>query len=194
MNRPEHMPNGKRRRKKKTMANEPVQNQEQPTAQQAQPSLLSKPQRREKGRKARRLSLFLLIFGGIGVLGGGGVLVWYLLTSHAPAQTQAPMQTHCISHIPRDWLKQQLAVQLHLSEDQITAEVQRGEQIQDIASAQGISPQQLYQMEKQLMQEGNTMWLRQGCIPPPVATAQSQRFDQLSPQALDATFTQLFRG
>ncbi|HLI07178.1 MAG TPA: hypothetical protein VKV40_11475 [Ktedonobacteraceae bacterium] len=128
------------------------------------------------------------------MLGGGGVLAWYLLTSHTPTPAQAPMQTHCISHIPRDWLKQQLAVQLHLSEDQITEEVQRGKQIQDIASAQGLSPEQLYQKERQLLQEGNTMWLSQGCIPPHVATVQSQRFGQLSQQAVDATFTQLFRG
>ena len=53
---------------------------------------------------------------------------------------------------------------LHLTEAQVKMEVHAGKSMQRIAAGQGISEEQLYQMELQLMHAGNVRWQKQGCL------------------------------
>jgi hypothetical protein len=128
---------------------------------EAQPDLQSKPQRRSRWRP---LSLLLLL-GSVLVLGGGTLLVWQLV-SHQPTLQKADVTIDC-AHYPsgyHDALRQELAQGLHVTVTQVTAQVRAGKQIQDVAAAQHVSPDQLSGLERYAYKVTDVQLVHGGCM------------------------------
>ena len=72
-------------------------------------------------------------------------------------------------------------------------EVQSGKSVQAIAAAQGIPAQQLYQIELQIMHNGNVRWQKQGCLSQSDYNDNERRANALTPAEMDQTFTWLYQ-
>ncbi len=96
--------------------------------------------------------------------------------------------------LPWDWIKQQFPAQLHLTVEQMKAEVQAGKNVQEIAAAQGISAQQLYDIEAQIHQEANSRWLQQDHLSQQSFAENEQRFQALTPKEINEAFTSFYKS
>ena len=173
---------------------------------EGRPDLHSKPQRRSRWRP---LSLLLLL-GGVMVLGGGALLMWQL-GSHQPTLQKSTFQKANVTfttqqptplpqpsvvtidcrHYPsgyHDALRQELAQGLHLTVAQVTAQIRAGKSIQDVATAQHISPDQLSGMERYAYKVSDGQMVKGGCMSQATATKHPHE----SASALNHDFTLLF--
>lgn len=172
-----------------------------------EPSLLqSKPQR----RSGVRWTTILLIAGCGVILIGGVALALQLLSrpQNAPASSTpgsanatqpasiskvgTPAANTCAPRLPWDMIKQDVANGLHLTVVQVTTQVHSGKNIQEVAAAQGFSPQQLHTLEINALRRGNAYWLRVGCIDQQGANDNEQRYTIETLQQLNDDFTTLF--
>jgi uncharacterized protein (DUF433 family) len=158
-------------------------------------------QRPQRCRGWHRSTLLILVLGGIIILGGGGVLAWQLLSHSTPAGTSgAPkgsagggLPPGCTgARIPVDTVQQETANGLHLTVDQVTTQVQAGKTVAQIATARGITPEQLRALEIHALQVANARWLQMGCITQQDVDSNMQR-DVGSPAYMDEEFTDYFR-
>ena len=133
------------------------------------PDLRSKPQRRSK----RRPSSLLLLFECVLVIGAGTLLVWQFVAPHdqAAQQPTAPIQPPIVtidcSHYPSnydDTLRQEVALGLHLTVAQVTAQIQAGKSIQDVAATQNVSPDQLSGLERYAYKVTDVQLVHGGCM------------------------------
>jgi RNA polymerase sigma factor (sigma-70 family) len=96
--------------------------------------------------------------------------------------------------LPWNWIKEQFPAQLHLTVEQMKAEVQAGKNVQEIAAAQGISAQQLYDIETQIYHEANTRWLQQGQISQQGFDENAQRFQTVPQAAVNEQITSFYKS
>ena len=173
---------------------------------EGRPDLRSKPQRRSR----RRPSFSLLLLVGILVLGGGTLLAWQLVSHQPtlqkstfqkanvtfPTQQPSPLPQPSVvtidcAHYPSsydDALRQELAQGLHLAVAQVTTQVRAGKSIQDVATAQHISPQQLSGIERYAYKVSDVQLVKGGCMSQATATKHPHE----SASALNHDFTLLF--
>src|SRR5262249_48947631 len=95
---------------------------------------------------------------------------------------------------PAYWntLLQQAAQGLHLSVAQVKAQIKGGKSIQDVASAQGISAQQLQSIETSALQAANNQMVAMKCEPQAQANANVQYYVNKGPQDMNDRFTHWF--
>src|SRR5690242_20258880 len=143
--------------------------------QQAPNLLVSKPQRASGWRATGRLPMLFLIVGGLIIIGSGIVLASLFLVhpttqggQSAPSskgKTAPTLPKGCTpARLPWDSIIDQTASGLHLTVAQISAQVQAGKTIDQVAAAQKITADQLHTMEINIMQQANDTWLQKGCI------------------------------
>jgi hypothetical protein len=96
--------------------------------------------------------------------------------------------------LPWDWITQQFPAKLHLTIEQMKTEVQTGKNVQEIAAAQGISAQQLYDVEAQIHHEANSMWLQQDHLSQQSFAENEQRFQALTPEEINEAFTRFYKA
>jgi len=102
----------------------------------------------------------LLLFGGILVIGAATLLVWQFVVPYgqaAPSQPKSSAPTHppivatfdCNHSLSGldDALRQELAAELHLTVAEVTAQIQAGKSLQDVAATQNVSADHLFQLE-----------------------------------------------
>jgi len=160
------------------------------------PDLRSKPQRRSQWRPFP----LLLLFGCLLVIGAGTFLVWHFASLHsqaAPTQQKSTAPTHpppvridC-KHYPssyHDTLRQELAEELHLTVAQVTAQIRAGKTLQDVAAAQNISADQLFDLERFAYKVIDGQLVQGGCMSQDIP---HQQFNE-SASDLNHDFTRLF--
>lgn len=169
--------------------------------EKAWPDLRSKPQQRSR----RRPLFFLVLLGVLLVLGGGTGLAWHLVshqptlhksTMTIPTQQPSPLPqpsvvTIACAHYPSsydDALRQELAQGLHLTVPQIAAQIRAGKSIQEIASAQHISPDQVSGIERYAYKVSDAQMVKGGCMSQATATKHPHE----SAAALNHDFTLLY--
>ena len=76
--------------------------------------------------------------------------------------------------------------------EQIIAEVQAGKNVQEIAAGQGISAQQLYEIETQIYHEANTRWLQQGLLSQQGFNENARRFQSVPQAAVNEQVTSFY--
>jgi hypothetical protein len=137
-------------------------------------------------------------------LGGGGVLAWqwnaHTSSPAGPGSTpttsssSAKQSTVCTSaREPVDVIQQRTVEALHLTVAQVQEQVLAGKTISQIATAQGLTPTQLHNVEIQALQYANTRWKNMGCITQQDVQDNLQR-DTGTPAYMDAKFTDWFGG
>lgn len=155
-------------------------------------------------RRSRRhlLPLLLLLFGVV-ILVGGGIGLVSLLNSHQPAASathtsaskdgQQNLPQGCTpARIPVNVVTQDAAIGLHLTIDQVKAQVQAGKTFAQIAATKGIKAQQLRALEIHALQQANDYWLGHGCITRQDVSNNMQR-DVGDAVYMDEEFTDAFR-
>ena len=156
------------------------------------------------GRRSRkRLLPLLLLLLGVVILAGGSVVLVSLLNSHQPTASATPpsaskvgqqsLPQGCTSaRIPLNVVAQDTASGLHLTVDQVKAQVHAGKTFVQIATTRGITAQQLRALEIRALQQANNYWLGLGCITRQDVTSNMQR-DVGGAAYMDAEFTDVFR-
>lgn len=91
-------------------------------------------------------------------------------------------------------VKQQIAQGLHLTVDQVTAEVSAGKQIADVAAVQGISRDQLHIIELNAYQAAFNDAVQKGTYTQDQANTYMENYRQRDPGKLNDTVTALFGG
>ena len=91
-------------------------------------------------------------------------------------------------------LKQRVAERLHLSVDQITAQVSSGKQIADVAAAQGVSAGQLHTIILDAYQAAFDQAVRDGTYTQAQADQYMSGYRSRTASALDGTITEMFGG
>ena len=91
-------------------------------------------------------------------------------------------------------VKQQIAQGLHLTVDQVTAEVSAGKQIADVARAQGISNTQLHTIELNAYQTAFNQAVQKGTYTQDQANTYMENYRQRDPGQLNNSITALFGG
>ena len=143
-----------------------------------QPDLRSKPQRRSR----KPLFFLLLLFVAILILGGGALLISQFplvqklayQKANVTFSSQEPTRLRQASVVPLDCahypssynaaLRRQLAAELQLAVDQVTAQIRAGKAIQDVAAAQNITPDQLSGMERYAYKVSDFQMVQGGCM------------------------------
>ena len=158
-------------------------------------------------RSRKRLLPLLLLLLGVVILAGGGIGLVSLLHSHqltasatpasTPASTskagQQSLPQGCTpAQIPLNVVAQDAAHGLHLTVDQVSAQVHAGKTFAQIATARGIAAQQLRALEIHALQQANNYWLGLGCVTRQDVTNNMQR-DVGNAVYMDAEFTVVFR-
>ncbi|HLW00019.1 MAG TPA: hypothetical protein VKT82_15220 [Ktedonobacterales bacterium] len=181
------------------MSQEPVPARE---PSERSPDLRSKPQRRAKWR----LPLLLLILGWVIILGGGSVLAGLVVAnsptagssrggSSATAEPKGPPAADCSHGFPPsydDTLRQQFAQGVHLTVDQVTAELRSGKPIKDLAAEQGVAPDQLFSLELHAYQVADDQMVTIGCMNQYAANQDVERYRESGAAQLNYDFTFLF--
>jgi hypothetical protein len=156
-------------------------------------------------RGGRRVTTLLLVFCGcLIILGGAGLLAWQLAShpnapivyNSTPASGNPPAKqpTGCTgAREPVDTIQQQMAQGLHLTVAQVQVRVLAGKTITQIATEQGLTPDQLYNVEIQALHFANDHWLSMGCITQQ-DVQDNMRRDTGSPAYMDEEFTNWFKG
>jgi hypothetical protein len=163
----------------------------------SQPQLQHKPHR----RSGWRLPIILILLGGVLVIGGimmaaslftpGASSVHTSATPAGSSSKQLP--SVCTgARLPIATVLQETADGVHLTVAQVESQVRSGKTIAQVASAQGISPQQLRTIELHALQAANDQWVRLGCITQQDAASNMQR-DTGAADYMDAEFTDWFR-
>lgn len=174
--------------------------------QEASPDVLASAfQERPRRHSSRNRSSFLLILlGCVIIAGGGGMLIWQLVTHATPAASNgttsstgaikpAPTQpSGCGPRLPWDFMNQEVASRLHLSVAQIKTQVLAGKTIQDVATAQRISMDQLHSIEVQILRDAYNKFVSMGCYTQQEADAGFQQDSSETPAELNADFTRYF--
>ena len=140
-------------KEEESMSQEPSPADEPSTAKI---DLRSKPQRSSQWRPFS----VLFLFGGLLVIGAGTLLVWQFVVPYgqaAPSQPKSSAPTHppivatfdCKHNLSGldDALRQELAAELHLTVAEVTAQIQAGKSLQDVAATQNVSADHLFQLE-----------------------------------------------
>ena len=131
------------------MSQEPLPADEPSTAKI---DLRSKPQRSSQWRPFS----MLLLFGGILVIGAGMLLAWQFAAPYGkatPSQSKSTAPTHppIICNLSPsgigDALRQELAAEHHLTVAEVTAQIQAGKSLQDVAATQNVSADHLVDLE-----------------------------------------------
>lgn len=91
-------------------------------------------------------------------------------------------------------VRQQIAQGLHLTVDQITAQMVAGKQITDVASTQGISSSQLHTVELNAYQAAFHQAVQNGTYTQDQADTYMAGYRQRDPAVLNANVTELFGG
>jgi hypothetical protein len=154
-------------------------------------------------RSRKRLLPLLLLLLGVVVLAGGGIGLVSLLNSHqltasaTPASAskngQQSLPQGCTpARIPLNVVAQDAANGLHLTVDQVKAQVHAGKTFAQIATARSVTAQQLRALEIHALQQANNYWLGLGCITRQDVTNNMQR-DVGDAVFMDAEFTDVFR-
>ena len=154
-------------------------------------------------RSRKRLLPLLLLLLGIVILAGGGIGMLNLLHTHQSIANTTPASASkvgrqslpqgCTSaRIPFNVVARDAASGLHLTVDQVKAQVHAGKTFAQVATARGISSQQLRALEIHALQQANNYWLGLGCITQQDVTSNMQR-DVGDAAYMDAEFTDLFR-
>jgi len=190
-------------RKEVTMSHNPFENQ----TEQRDPSLLqSRPQREGGWRKGRTLPIVMLLVGAVIIIGAGTVLAVVLASRGSAASssnttnstiTNKQANSNCgqEGHLPPVYwntLLQQAAQGLHLSVAQVTARIKGGKSIQDVASEQGISAQQLQSIEISALHAANNQMVAMQCESQANANANVQYYVNKGPQDMNDRFTHWF--
>ena len=130
------------------------------------------------------------------------MLAWRLLAAPpAPTSTNSTVSIQakqqpagCTSaRIPVDTVLQVAASSLHLSVEQIKTQIAAGKTIARVATAQGITPQQLHSIELNALQTANNRWLSMGCITQQ-DVADNMRRDTGTSDYMNSEFTDWFRS
>ena len=161
--------------------------------------LESRPVRRSR----KRLLPLLLLLLGVVILAGGGIGLVSLLNSHQPAASATPASASKVgqqslpqgctpARIPLNVVAQDAANGLHLTVDQVKAQVHAGKTFAQIAATKGITAQQLRALEIHALQQANNYWLGLGCITRQDVTSNMQR-DVGDAAYMDSEFTDAFR-
>jgi len=161
--------------------------------------LKSRPGRRSR----KRLLPLLLLLLGVVILAGGGIGLVSLLNSHQQTASATPTsaskagqqslpQACTPARIPLNVVAQEAASGLHLTVDQVKGQVHAGKTFAQIATARGITAQQLHALEFHVLQQANNYWLGLGCITRQDVTSNMQR-DVGDAAFMDAEFTDVFR-
>lgn len=178
-----------------------VRENDTPQAGAKYTNLAERPTRRAN----KRVSVLVLVIGAcLLILGGVGVQVWQLtfrttasgVSSATPTTGSSPAKqsTGCTgAREPVDVIEQQTAQGLHLTVAQVQAQVLAGKTIAQIATAQGLSAAQLYDVEVQALRTANNRWLSMGCITQQDVQDNLQR-DIGTPAYMDVEFTGWFGG
>lgn len=98
------------------------------------------------------------------------------------------------SHAFLDTVQQHIAQGLHLTADQVTAQVSGGKQITDVAAAQGVSPDQLHTIELDAYQAAFDQAVQQGVYTQSEAVGYMNNYRQRDPGRLNDEVTFLFGG
>ena len=175
------------------------------------PSLLqSRPQRQVGWRKRRTLSIVLLLVGAV-IIVGTGIVLAAVLIPHGSSTTNNATTTNnvtplTISNNPAkgknncgqtkllalNTLLQQTAQGLHLSVAQVKAQIKGGKSIQDVAHAQGITAQQLQNIEISALQAANNRLVAMKCESQANADASVQDYINKGAQYMNDRFTYWF--
>jgi hypothetical protein len=154
-------------------------------------------------RSRKRLLPLLLLLLGVVVLAGGGIGLVSLLNSHQPVASATPAAASKVgqqsisqgcspARIPLNVVTQDAASGLHLTVDQVKDQVHAGKTFAQIATARGITAQQLRALEIHSLQQANNYWLGLGCITRQDVSNNMQR-DVGDVVYMDAEFTDIFR-
>jgi hypothetical protein len=175
------------------------------------PSLLqSRPQRKARWRKRRTFSTVLLGVAAV-IIVGTGIVLAAVLIPHGSSPTKNASTTKnvtpvtgnnsvastkgkntCGATVYWDTLFQQTAQGLHLSVAQAKAQIKGGKSIQDVASEQGISAQQLQNIEISALQAANNQLVAMKCQSQDQADARVQYYTSQGPQEMNLNFTRWF--
>ena len=175
------------------------------------PSLLqSRPQREARWHKRRTFSIVILLVGAV-IIVGAGIVLAAVLIPHGSSPTKNAITTNnvtpvTISNNPAkgtnncgqakpvylDTLLQQTAQGLHFSVAQVKAQIKRGKSIQNVASEQGISAQQLRNIEISALRATINQMVAMKCLSQAGANAKVQNFANKSPQDMNDQFTSWF--
>jgi len=170
------------------------------------PSLLqSRPERGARWRKRRTLPIVLLLVGAVIIVGTGIVLAVVLIPhGSSPTNNVTPLtvsnnpakgENNCGQTLPPvywDTLLQQTAQGLHLSVAQVKAQIKGGKSIQDVASEQGISAQQLQNIETSALQSANNQLVAMKCETQDGADASVEHYVNEGAQDMNYRFTYWF--
>ena len=154
-------------------------------------------------RSRKRLLPPLLLLLGVVILAGSGIGLVNLLHSQQPTENTTPASASkvglqslpqgCTSaRIPLNVVAQDTASGLHLTVDQVKAQVHAGKTFVQIATTRGITAQQLRALEIRALQQANNYWLGLGCITRQDVASNMQR-DVGGAAYMDAEFTDVFR-
>jgi hypothetical protein len=154
-------------------------------------------------RSRKRLLPLLLLSLGVVILAGGGIGLVNLLHSQQPTASATPASARKVgqqslpqgctpARIPRNVVAQDAANSLHLTVDQVKAQVHAGKSFAQIATARGITEQQLRALEINALQQANNYWFGLGCITQQDVASNMQR-DVGDTAFMDAEFTDMFR-
>ena len=158
--------------------------------------LRSKPQRSSQWRPFS----MLLLFGGILVIGAGTLLAWQFAApygkatpdqSKSTAPTHPPITCNLSPSSIGDALRQEIAAQLHLTVAEVTAQIQAGKSLQDVAATQNVSPDQLVGLEYYALKVTYGPLLKDNCMSP--EDIQHNKYFNDSHADLTQDFTLLFR-
>jgi hypothetical protein len=155
-----------------------------------------------RGSRKRLLPLLLLLLGVV-ILTGGGIGLVSLLNSNQQTASATPTsagkagqqslpQACTPARIPLNVVAHEAANGLHLTVDQVKAQVHAGKTFAQIATARSITAQQLRVLEINALQQANNYWLGLGCITRQDVTTNMQR-DVGDAVYMDAEFTDAFR-
>jgi hypothetical protein len=154
-------------------------------------------------RSRKRLLPLLLLLLGVVILAGGGIGLVSLLNAHQSTASGIPASASKVgqqslpqgctpARIPLNVVAQDAAHGLHLTVDRVKAQVHAGKTFAQIATARGITAQQLRALEIHALQQANNYWLGLGCITRQDVTNNMQR-DVGDAAYMDSEFTDAFR-
>ena len=177
------------------------------------PSLLrSRPQRKARWRQRRTFSTVILFVGAV-IIVGTGIVLAAVFVHHSSTTTNNATTTNNVTPVTGnnsvastkgkntcgataywDTIFQQTAQGLHLSVAQAKAQIKGGKSIQDVASEQGISAQQLQNIEISALQAANNLLVAMKCQSQEQADAHVQYYTSQGPQEMNLNFTRWFRN
>ena len=131
----------------------------------------------------KRLLPLLLLLLGVVILAGGGIGLVSLLNAHQPTASGISASASKVG---------QQSLPQGCTPDRVKAQVHAGKTFAQIATARGITAQQLRALEIHALQQANNYWLELGCITRQDVTNNMQR-DVGDAAYMDSEFTDAFR-